>query len=132
MSDIKRIKPLEAAHYLKEKPGAVLLDVRSQVEYAYVGHPVGSICVPWKEAPEWTVNPNFVDEVRRRIPESRTPILLLCRSGQRSLDAAMALEAAGYSDLTNIEEGFEGALDENKHRGNLGGWRFHGLPWEQS
>jgi len=57
---------------------------------------------------------------------------LLCRSGQRSLDAAKALENAGYQHLINIVDGFEGSLDANKHRGNLGGWRFVGLPWEQS
>jgi len=59
-------------------------------------------------------------------------VLLLCRSGVRSVDAAKALEAAGYQHLVNILEGFEGPLDEHKHRGTLGGWRFHGLPWEQS
>jgi rhodanese-related sulfurtransferase len=48
------------------------------------------------------------------------------------LDAAKALEEAGYQLLINIVDGFEGALDEHKHRGNLGGWRFQGLPWEQS
>jgi rhodanese-related sulfurtransferase len=73
-----------------------------------------------------------VDEVRQRIPRPETAVYLLCRSGQRSMDAAKALALAGYSDVSNIEGGFEGPLDGHKHRGMLDGWRFHGLPWEQS
>lgn len=77
-------------------------------------------------------NPHFVEDVMRHAPDKTAPILLLCRSGVRSVEAAKALEAVGYQHLVNILEGFEGALDDDKHRGNLGGWRFHGLPWEQS
>ena len=117
---------------METEKSAVLLDVRDHTEYSFVGHPIGSINIPWKQAPDWKANPQFLDEVRQRIPNLNTPVLLLCRSGQRSLDAAKALAAAGYTDLTNIEEGFEGPLDEKKHRGNLGGWRSNDLPWEQS
>jgi rhodanese-related sulfurtransferase len=48
------------------------------------------------------------------------------------MDAAKALEVAGYQRLINIVDGFEGPLDKNNHRGTLGGWRFNGLPWTQS
>jgi len=132
MSPIKILNPRQAWTALRNNPAAVLLDVRDKIEFSFVGHPVGAVNVPWKEAPDWKANPNFVDEVRQRIANYDASILLICRSGQRSLDAAKALAAAGYKDLANIEEGFEGALDENKHRSKLGGWRFHGLPWEQS
>lgn len=132
MSKVKRMNPSEAWNYMSEHPDGVLLDVRTKIEFSFVGHPVNATHVAWKEAPAWSVNPNFVDEVRTRVPDVNTPVLLLCRSGQRSMEAALALENAGYTDLTNVEEGFEGPLDERKHRGNLGGWRFHNLPWEQS
>jgi len=66
------------------------------------------------------------------VPDKNAPILYCGRSGQRSLDAAKALENAGFTRLVNIVEGFEGPLDQHNHRGNLGGWRFNGLPWEQS
>jgi rhodanese-related sulfurtransferase len=131
MSNIKSLDPKLAYGELNTTPGSVLLDVRDRTEYVFVGHPVGAMNIPWKDAPNWQPNPNFVDEVRQRISNPDTPILLLCRSGQRSLDAAKALAAAGYRNLTNVEEGFEGPLDASKHRGTLGGWRFHGLPWEQ-
>jgi len=57
--------------------------------------------------------------------------VLICRSGNRSVDAGLALEAAGFSNVTNVLEGFEGDLDEKHQRGKLGGWRHAGLPWEQ-
>ena len=111
---------------------AVLLDVRDRVEFTLVGHPVGAVNIPFKNAPDWKANADFSQDVNRLIPDHDAAIYLLCRSGQRSLDAAKALETLGYRNLTNIEEGFEGPLDELKHRGTQGGWRFNGLPWEQS
>ena len=129
---IENLEPLKAWQLMQQNSAAVLIDVRTKMEHAYVGHPPGAIAIPWKEFPDWQVNPAFVDEVKKAVPDRSIPVLLLCRSGQRSLDAAKALEASGYRHLVNIVEGFEGALDADKHRGNLGGWRFHGLPWEQS
>lgn len=78
------------------------------------------------------LNDDFVAQVQSHVADQSIPVLLLCRSGVRSVDAAKALEAAGYQKLINILQGFEGALDANKHRGNIDGWRFHGLPWQQS
>ena len=132
MTAIKSLHPKQAWSLLDTDSASVLLDVRDRIEFGFVGHPTGALNIPWKEAPSWKPNPNFIADVRQRIPNRDTPVLLLCRSGQRSLDAAKALAEAGYTDLTNVEEGFEGPLDEHKHRGTLGGWRAHGLPWEQS
>ncbi len=132
MSEIKSLNPKQAWTLLQTEASSVLLDVRDPIEFSFVGHPVGAVNIAWKLAPAWKVNPHFIDDVRERIPNRNTPILLLCRSGQRSLDAAKALAEVGYRDLTNIEEGFEGPLDEHKHRGTVGGWRSHDLPWEQS
>ena len=104
MSQIKSLPPKKAWTYLSTNSAAVLLDVRDRTEYSYVGHPKGAINIPWKELPDWKANALFVDEVRQRIPSHDTPVLLLCRSGQRSLDAAKALATVGYKDLTNVEE----------------------------
>lgn len=60
------------------------------------------------------------------------PVLLICRSGNRSVDAGLALEAAGFTQVINVLEGFEGPLDDDYHRGTQGGWRFRGLPWYQT
>ncbi|MDD5462016.1 MAG: rhodanese-like domain-containing protein [Methylococcales bacterium] len=129
---IENLQPQQAWDLLQQNSNAVLVDVRTKVEHAFVGHPVGAVHIAWKEAPDWQVNSNFIDEVKRRAPDRNAPVLLLCRSGQRSLDAAKALEEVGYQKLINIIDGFEGPLDQNNHRGKLGGWRFCGLPWVQS
>ena len=70
--------------------------------------------------------------MRADIPPEDTTVLMLCRSGARSMNAAIELKKNGFSNVINIAEGFEGALDKNQHRGNIGGWRFHNLPWEQT
>lgn len=132
MSEIHNLNPREAWKFMQENPGSILIDVRSKMEFSYVGHPCGAIHIPWKEAPSWAVNHNFIPEVQKEVPDKSTPVLLLCRSGQRSLAAADALREVGYTNLVNIDEGFEGPLDDDKHRGTQGGWRYHGLPWEQS
>ena len=131
---VAEVNPKQAWNILREKPSAILLDVRSKVEFDYVGHPVGAVHVPLQEAPDWQTDPDFVQKVIERLGDSSrdVTILTICRSGKRSMLAAQLLEAQGYTHTANIAEGFEGDLDENRHRGNVNGWRFHGLPWEQT
>lgn len=129
---IENLDPKQAWQVLQNTPNAVLIDVRTAIEHSFVGHPPKAIHIAWKEFPGMQSNANFVEQVQQHALDKSAPVLLLCRSGVRSVDAAKALEAAGYQHLINILEGFEGPLDEQKHRGTLGGWRFHGLPWEQS
>ncbi len=129
---IENLDPKQSWAILQNTPAAVLIDVRTAIEHSFVGHPPQAIHVAWKEFPGMQLNTSFVSQVQQHAPDKSAPVLLLCRSGQRSVDAAKALEAFGYAHLINILEGFEGPLDENKHRGNQGGWRFHGLPWQQS
>ena len=135
-------KPLhatEAHKLLQDNPRSVLVDIRSTMEFLFVGHPAGAIHVAWIDEPEWTVNPHFVTDVRKIMLGGATshediggaPVVLICRSGKRSIDAGKALLAAGFSDVYYVDEGFEGELDEQRHRGTVNGWRFHGLPWEQ-
>lgn len=139
MSDeqIKRVTPAQAWQILNADPQAVLLDVRSKVEYDYVGHPAGALNIMWKDYPEWKENANFVAEVKSALnarggDNAKRPILAICRSGVRSLAAVKALAAAGYSDLSNVEEGFEGDKDAHGHRCTVSGWRYHQLPWDQT
>jgi len=132
MSNIKSILPPEAHELLTTNSQAVLIDTRTLIEHSFVGHPIGAIHVPLKRPPNWESLPGFIKNVAQHVPSKATPIVLMCRSGARSMDAAKLLEQAGYQSLFNMDEGFEGDKDDNKHRGNLGGWRFHNLPWQQS
>ncbi len=129
---IDNLTPRQSWDFLQNNPEAVLIDVRTAIEHSFVGHPPGAIHIAWKEFPGMQLNTGFIDQVKQTVPNKQTPVLLLCRSGQRSVDAAKALEKEGFQHLINILEGFEGPLDEEKHRNTLGGWRFHGLPWVQS
>jgi rhodanese-related sulfurtransferase len=109
---------------------AVLVDVRTAEERKFVGHVPGSLHVPWATGLSLNRNPRFVREVESRVDKSSV-VLLLCRSGKRSALAAQALSTAGYENVFNIREGFEGDLDEQQQRGRVGGWRLHRLPWVQ-
>jgi rhodanese-related sulfurtransferase len=129
---MKHLTPLEAKTLIDSNPDALFVDCRSDAEFFFVGHAVGSMHVPWVDGPDWTLNPNFVGDVRKLAGHSADrPVVLICRSGRRSVDAAHALEAAGFGDVYNVLHGFEGDLDDHHQRGKLNGWRFDGLPWEQ-
>ena len=136
--DFPEINPPGAEQRLREDKHTVIIDVRSRVEYEFVGHPIDAIHVPWKEFPSWAENPNFCHEVDNALGRQDgasvfdRPLLILCRSGVRSLAAGKKLLAHGYTNVTSVAEGFEGDKDDNEHRGNINGWRYHGLPWEQS
>lgn len=136
---VAELDPKQAWEILRQRPEAVLLDVRSRMEFDYVGHPVGAVHVPWQEYPAWRVDPEFVARVaahlqvlRPGVAPEEVPLLAMCRSGNRSAAAALALEQAGYRHVYNILEGFEGDRDADRHRGTVNGWRFYGLPWEQT
>ncbi len=139
MESIRTLTPQQAWQMIQDEPRALLVDVRSDMEYLFVGHPVGAIHIPWIDYPDWKLNPNFVTEVRKLLlgglshdgSGSSAPVLLICRSGKRSLEAGIALIKDGFTDVYNIKDGFEGDLDEHHHRNTRGGWRHAGLPWEQ-
>jgi rhodanese-related sulfurtransferase len=110
---------------------AVLVDVRSQEELAFVGQVPGSLHVAWASGTALTRNPRFVRELEARLGGKDKPVLLLCRSGKRSALAAEAAAKAGMAFAFSVLEGFEGDLDEQRQRGRLNGWRQRGLPWVQ-
>lgn len=130
---MKHLLPREAAEWLAEHPDAVLVDCRTDIEFLFVGHPVGAVNIPWHEPPDWDINPRFIDEVRS-VCEQRLerPVVLICRSGTRSVEAGNALEQAGFQQVINVKHGFEGDRDAYNHRGTQNGWRYDGLPWEQT
>ena len=113
----------EAFEFLKKTPEAVFIDVRSEMEYMFVGHPSGSILIPWIDGPEWGVNPEFIGHVKKAASANR-PVVLICRSGRRTLDAGAALEKAGLTEVYNVLHGFEGELNEDHHRNLTNGWPF--------
>ena len=128
---MKNLEPKAAFDFLQQNPGAILVDIRSEIEHYFVGHPPGAIHIAWSDGPNWEINPQFVSHVKKAAAVDR-PIVLICRSGNRSIDAGRALEEAGFTQIYNVLHGFEGELGENHHRNEINGWRHDGLPWEQS
>ncbi|UXA14170.1 rhodanese-like domain-containing protein [Mycobacterium sp. SMC-8] len=137
MSYAGDITPEQAWSLLSENPDAVLVDVRTDAEWRFVGVPDLSslqrdvIYIEWNRT-DGTRNDGFVDDlVSAGLTPGERPVLFLCRSGNRSIGAAEAATEAGIGPSYNILDGFEGNLDEHKHRGATG-WKAVGLPWAQS
>jgi len=132
------LSPQQTWALLNDEQDAVLIDVRTDAEFAYVGEPdLGSMKntthkVCWKIFPDMKRNPHFEDAVRDVMNDQDTPILFLCRSGVRSAAAAKTMTALGFKRCYNIAEGFEGDKDEHGHRGSINGWKVRGLPWVQN
>ena len=132
----------EAWSLLEKEPKAQLVDVRTAAEWTFVGTPDLSslgretLCIEWQSFPDMAINPDFLaivaEQVQRMGAGPDTPLLFLCRSGARSRAAAMALTRAGFGKAYNIAGGFEGDLDERRHRGQRNGWKAQGLPWRQN
>ncbi|MCX7961277.1 MAG: rhodanese-like domain-containing protein [Burkholderiales bacterium] len=127
------LDPKEAYEFLQQNPDALFIDVRSEMEYLFVGHPVGALHVSWNDGPDWEVNPHFVGQVKKLAgtDHSTRPIVLICRSGNRSREAGEELERHGFTRIYHVRHGFEGDLDSRHRRNSKNGWRFDGLPWEQ-
>jgi rhodanese-related sulfurtransferase len=123
------ITPIEAWQ-LFHHGDARLVDVRTAEERKFVGQVPGTEHVAWATGTALTRNPRFVRELEKKA-DKHEPVLLLCRSGRRSALAATAATAAGFTQVFNVLEGFEGELDARAQRGHDSGWRFHGLPWQQ-
>lgn len=111
--------------------GAVLVDVRTEGEWAHIGVPDVStldgepVFIQWNLG-NGTNNPQFLAELQAAVPTNK-PLMMLCRSGARSIAAAEAATAAGYTAY-NVLEGFEGVPDRYGDR-VVNGWRNSQLPW---
>ena len=127
---------------LKATPRSQLVDVRTRAEWTYVGIPdLGAlgkraVLVEWQTFPDQSVDPRFAERLAKELTalgvQLDDDLFFICRSGSRSLAAASAMAAAGYRKCHNVTEGFEGPLDDERHRGALLGWKAIGLPWQQS
>lgn len=138
---IEQVPVQETWARLERDPTSVLVDVRTQAEWAFVGLPDISslgkrpLLLEWSAFPTNKVHQDFPDRLEQVLSEAGVnkdaEILFLCRSGGRSLMAAQTMAARGYARCRNVTGGFEGNLDASRHRGMLDGWKAMGLPWSQ-
>lgn len=142
MSYAGDVTPETAWNALQSSKDIVLVDVRTQAEWTFVGvpdlRPLGKspVLLEWQRFPGLAVNQSFVaelsQELRKRGASEMTPVYFLCRTGGRSRAAAEAMTAAGFGACYNVAGGFEGEADGDQHRGRINGWKAQGLPWLQS
>ena len=126
---------------LQSSPRSQLVDVRTRAEWSYVGipdlGPVGkrTVLVEWQTFPDQAVDPRFAERLAGELKalgvQLDDDLFFICRSGSRSLAAAKAMAAAGYRACHNVACGFEGPLDDERHRGSVRGWKAASLPWQQ-
>jgi len=126
---------------LTSSPRSQLVDVRTRAEWTYVGipdlGPIGkrAVLVEWQTFPDQAVDPRFAERLAGELKalgvQLDDDLFFICRSGSRSLAAAKAMVAEGYRACHNVAGGFEGPLDDKRHRGYVGGWKAAGLPWHQ-
>jgi len=126
---------------LQATPRSQLVDVRTRAEWTYVGipdlGPLGkrAVLVEWQTFPDQSVDPRFAERLANELKalgvQLDDDLFFICRSGSRSLAAARAMAAVGFRACHNVSEGFEGPLDDERHRGALSGWKAIGLPWQQ-
>ncbi|MDT7950662.1 MAG: rhodanese-like domain-containing protein [Acetobacteraceae bacterium] len=134
---VEDVSPRAVFEALRSDGQARLVDVRTDAEWNFVGLPdLGEtghdpVLIPWQVYPSMQVNGGFVDRLRQAGLTPENKLYFLCRSGARSLAAAQAAAAAGFAQVFNIADGFEGPPDENGHRGTVSGWKADALPWQQ-
>ncbi|MFQ5625286.1 MAG: rhodanese-like domain-containing protein [Methyloligellaceae bacterium] len=139
--DVDDVEAKETWERLQQDPGSVLIDVRTQAEWAFVGVPDLSslskklVCVEWQHFPGGQINPSFASQLQSELAAEAAgkdaELFFICRSGHRSLHSAEAMAAVGYRACHNVAGGFEGPPDSAAHRGLVAGWKAAGLPWVQ-
>jgi rhodanese-related sulfurtransferase len=134
---VENVAPKQTWDAVAGNPEAHLVDVRTDAEWAFVGvpdlNPAGkqTLLIPWQVYPTMQRNGAFVDHLRQAGLTPDHHIYFICRSGVRSMAAAEAAEAAGFPNVYNVADGFEGPPDHQGHRGATAGWKADGLPWRQ-
>lgn len=122
------LTPQEAYEIWQLAPGAKLVDVRTRAEWDWVGRIPGAIEIEWLSYPDNKANTHFLPQLKQQVDDEAL-LMFLCRSGQRSHQAAALASQGANSTCYNVLEGFEGDKDANGQRGKVGGWRRAGLPW---
>lgn len=134
---VDNVSPRATYDALTSDRRARLVDVRTDAEWSFVGVPdLGEtgqepVLIPWQVFPSMQINGGFVEHLKQAGLTPENKLYFLCRSGVRSQAAARAAQAAGFAEVFNIADGFEGPPDADGHRGVAAGWKADGLPWQQ-
>ena len=132
----------DAYGLLVDDASSMLIDVRTQAEWTYVGVPDLSslgkapLFLEWQSFPSMQVDSRFIARLSNMLETAGVrrgaPLVFICRSGGRSRQAAVAMTSAGWAPCFNVSDGFEGPLDPRRQRSAVSGWKADGLPWTQT
>ncbi len=134
---VQNVPPAQVWEALQSDPQSILVDVRTDAEWNFVGlsdlSAIGKdvVLLPWQLYPSMQVNPHFARQLREAGATEHQRLYFICRSGVRSLAAAQAAQQAGFPHVFNVADGFEGPINANGHRGMTAGWKADDLPWRQ-
>ena len=134
---IEDVSPRQVWEALMNNPDAVLCDVRTNAEWSLVGLPditeagKHTLLIQWQILPTMQPNPKFIEELKAAHVRHESHVYFICRSGARSMAAAIAAKQAGFKHVYNVKDGFEGPQDARGHRGHISGWKADNLPWRQ-
>ena len=134
---IQSISSKQCFERLSKESSSYLVDVRTKPEWLFVGLPdlqslnKQTICVSWNLYPNMEINVNFESEILESGINKQDVVFLICRSGNRSSDAAEFLTSRGFTNCVNLTDGFEGEIGPNHQRSTINGWKYHNLPWKQ-
>lgn len=137
MPGVPDISPTDTWAALQRDAQAVLVDVRTDAEWNFVGVPdlsgIGKqvVLIPWQIFPTMQLNGHFAEHLCKAGVTAESRVFFICRSGARSLAAGQAAQAAGFPHAYNVADGFEGPVDAEGHRGTVAGWKASDLPWRQ-
>ena len=136
-SKILNITSIECFVKLLEISNSYLFDVRTKPEWEFIGVPDLSllnkktIFISWLIYPEMKINSLFQNQLNKSNIKQNDKLFLICRSGNRSLQAARFLFSFGYLHCFNISDGFEGDKNNLNQRSTINGWKYNNLPWKQ-
>ena len=126
--EVFNIPSEKVLNFLKTNPNSVVLDVRTEEEWNGVGKPDAeslnskTFFISLLIGADRKKNENFIKDFLQKKISKKDNILVICRSGVRSMAAAKLLQQEGYKNLVNISDGFEG----NQATGE--GWKKSNLP----
>jgi len=140
---VNLINAVDAFELLKKDKRSVLVDVRTNEEFNFVGvvNPEGfdskMILLPWQIYPSMEENSEFGEALEDNLKKIfgdevlDVKIIFLCRTGSRSYQAANYAINLGYQNCYNLISGFEGDFNDEQQRGKVNGWKAKNLPWRQ-
>ena len=131
----QEVTPPIAYQKLKENKDAILIDCRTEQEWINIGVPDlsainKSVLKIELVRQDQSVNHDFIEQVEE-YASHKNPLYLICRSGARSAAACKILLKAGFNDVTNVAEGFEGHSYQEENLKIIEGWKSHSLPWKK-